>query len=239
MDTPNKKHLKESNQNGLSNIIEHFIESSYCSPFSFDVYTQNHEEYILEFNQKKRDGLDKLIIKYELEYYSWLKDVADYVFSGIDYNKPPTEEVRELLDIDAEILRNENPKKVYENCFHIVDFLEKQKTDTKKSDEDEKSEFSILEWATIFYYADETKLLTDDKTIKARIEKFMEKHKIKTSFEMFKNKYNNAKNRINIKSDYPISKLNTITPFVKDNYSLAVAKIENDKLFLENERDDY
>lgn len=122
---------------GFKDIIEHYKETSYTSPLSFDVFTQNHEDYISEFNQKCNE-LDKLTKQYELEYYSWLKDVSNYVFNGIDYNKPPTDEVRELLNIDAEILRKQNPKKVYENCFWIVDFLEQQKVKTSEPQQSEK-----------------------------------------------------------------------------------------------------
>ncbi|HUH35292.1 MAG TPA: hypothetical protein VL022_05615 [Moheibacter sp.] len=110
-------------------MIEHYKETSYTSPLSFDVYTQNHNDYISEFYQK-RNEIDKLTLQYELEYYRRLKDVAGYVFNGIDYKNPPTDEVRELLDIDVEILKNKNPKKVYDNCFWIVDFLEQQTAET-------------------------------------------------------------------------------------------------------------
>ena len=70
--------------------------------------------------------------------------------------------------------------------------------------------FSVLEWATIFYYADETKLLSESRKIKDRMEEFMMKHEINTTFQNFKTKYYNAKKRINEKNDYPIDKFSLI-----------------------------
>ncbi len=78
-----------------------------------------------------------------------------------------------------------------------------------------ESPFSVLEWATIFYYADETKLLTENRLIKTRLEQFMSKHQINTTFNNFKTKYYEAKKRINEKNDYPINKLELIIPFLK------------------------
>lgn len=60
-----------------------------------------------------------------------------------------------------------------------------------------ESPFSVLEWATIFYYADETKLLTESRLIKTRLEQFMNKHQINTTFNNFKTKYYEAKKQIN------------------------------------------
>lgn len=56
-----------------------------------------------------------------------------------------------------------------------------------------ESPFSVLEWATIFYYADETKLLTESRLIKTRLEQFMSKHQINTTFDNFKTTYYEAK----------------------------------------------
>jgi hypothetical protein len=102
-----------------------------------------------------------------------------------------------------------------------------------------ESPFSVLEWATIFYYADETKLLTESRLIKTRLEQFMNKHKINTTFDNFKTKYYEAKKRINEKKDYPISKLELIIPFLKENYKQTVAKVENDIFFLEENKPEY
>jgi len=98
--------------------------------------------------------------------------------------------------------------------------------------------FSALEWATIFYYADETNLLPDLKTTKASMQSFMTKHDVKTTLDSFKSKYYEAKRRINIKNNYPIAKLDSIIPFLKENYPQTVTKVENEKTFLNQEQPD-
>lgn len=102
-----------------------------------------------------------------------------------------------------------------------------------------ESPFSVLEWATIFYYADETKLLTESRIIKTRLKQFMSKHQINTTFDNFKTKYYEAKKRINEKNDYPINKLELIIPFLKENYKQTVTKVENDIIFLEENKPEY
>jgi len=103
----------------------------------------------------------------------------------------------------------------------------------------QQSQFSVLEWATIFYYADETKLLPESKAVKDRWEQFMNKHSITTTSDTFKKNYYDAKKRINEKNDFPIDKLNLIMPFIKENYPQVVTKIENDITFLESEQTEY
>lgn len=102
-----------------------------------------------------------------------------------------------------------------------------------------ESPFSVLEWATIFYYADETKLLSESPLLKTRLEQFMSKHQINTTFDNFKTKYYEAKKRINKKNDYPINKLELIIPFLKENYKQTVTKVENDIIFLEENKPEY
>ncbi|HPW67728.1 MAG TPA: hypothetical protein PLS84_11700 [Salinivirgaceae bacterium] len=99
--------------------------------------------------------------------------------------------------------------------------------------------FSVLEWATIFYYADETKLLTESRLIKTRLEQFMSKHQINTTFDNFKTKYYEAKKRINEKNDYPINKLELIIPFLEENYKQTVTKVYNDITFLKENKPEY
>jgi hypothetical protein len=96
--------------------------------------------------------------------------------------------------------------------------------------------FSVLQWATIFYYADETNLLSESRLLKTRLEQFMSKHQIETTFGNLINKYYEAKRRLNIKNDYPINKLELIKPFLKENYKQTVTKVENDIFFLKEEK---
>lgn len=102
-----------------------------------------------------------------------------------------------------------------------------------------ESPFSVLEWATIFYYADETNLLPESRFIKVKMEQFMSKHNVTTTPENFKTKYYDAKRRINEKNDYPIKKLETIIPFLEENYKQTVTKVKNDITFLEEEKPEY
>ncbi len=102
-----------------------------------------------------------------------------------------------------------------------------------------ESPFSVLEWATIFYYADETNLLPENRTINARIEQFINKYKIDTTIKYFRTQYYEAKKRINKKNDYPINKLELIIPFLKENYKQTVTKVENDIIFLEENKPEY
>lgn len=102
-----------------------------------------------------------------------------------------------------------------------------------------ESPFSVLEWATIFYYADETKLLPENRIISERMKEFMSKHQINTTFDNFKAKYYEAKKRINEKNDYPINKLELIIPFLKENYKQTVTKVENDIIILEENKPEY
>lgn len=95
--------------------------------------------------------------------------------------------------------------------------------------------FSVKEWATIFYYADETKLLPLSKSLSERIKVFIKKHDIETTFDYFRKEYYNAKKRINVVTDFPIAKLEVIIPFLKSNYNQTVVKVENDIIILKEE----
>ena len=99
--------------------------------------------------------------------------------------------------------------------------------------------FSVLEWATIFYYADETKLLPAHNTTQERMKQFMIDHSVSTTFNSFKSKYYTAKKRINISNDYPIDKLKLILPYLEENYKQTVTKVKNDIMILENEKHGY
>ena len=104
----------------------------------------------------------------------------------------------------------------------------------EKNSNDVYSSFSVLEWATIFYYVDDTKLLPQHKHVKQRMQHFMKVHGFSTSFETFKNRYYDAKSRINKENNYPIYKLEFIIPFLNKHYKQAVAKVENDIIFLKD-----
>ncbi|AOW10491.1 hypothetical protein [Flavobacterium gilvum] len=122
-----------------------------------------------------------------------------------------------------------------------INYLEKISNhliEPEKLNNDSDQTFSIMEWATIFYYADETESLSDGKTKKERMNSFLEDNNINTTVKSFKNKYHIATKRINNVNDYPIKKLKLIIPFMKSKYSKSITKIENDIDFLTNELSD-
>lgn len=132
----------------------------------------------------------------------------------------------------------EHYKQYYKRVLeHLYSFKEIKQTQPPQ--QANKSAFSVLEWATIFYYADETKLLSENLTIKARIEQFINKYEINTTINYFRTQYYKAKNRINKKNDYPINKLELIIPFLKENYNKTVTKVENDIIFLKKNTTEY
>jgi len=110
----------------------------------------------------------------------------------------------------------------------------KKKQKNKNSND---SQFSVFEWATIFYYVEEVKLISG-RTKKDRMKQFMKKHKIETTYKFFKTKYYNANNRLNKKNNYPIYKLEVVIPFLKENYGQTVTKVQNDITFLKEESTD-
>jgi len=133
MKIKNRDGWKIKGQDDIKIILGYFKETAHQSPLSFDVFTQNYDDYISEFNQK-HNQIDNLIIDYELKLYCWLKDVANYVFRGIDYKDQRHKTFVDEQNIEAEMLKGKNPKKVYDNCFRIVEFLEQQ-SNKDKADE--------------------------------------------------------------------------------------------------------
>lgn len=154
-------------------------------------------------------------------YHEWLKDEIEIVNKWIG---EPSKDLQVRIEIDKykQFLDNEIKQNKPLPPQPIV-----------------KSPFSVLEWATIFYYADETKLLSESRLLKTRLEQFMSKHQVNTTPVNFNNSYYEAKRRINKKADYPINKLESIIPFLIENYKQAVTKVENDIIILEENKPDY
>ncbi len=162
--------------------------------------------------------------EHKFDYYTYY-DGEEFIDIGIqkgldvDYYKQYFKRVLEYLKIGfVEEIMNE-----------------KEDNNTKQNNVD-KWNFSVLEWATIFYYAYETKLLSDEKNTIEKIKQFLKQHNIATTINSFKNKYYEAKKRINEKNDYPISKLKKIIPFLTKNYPETVTKLQNDIEYLEDEK---
>jgi len=177
------------------------------------------EKYKTDYLSISTKSMKEIFIKEQIELYTYanhrFKRFGDY--ANETYNKylPLFIEALEYWNTEFQNLKALPPQPIVE------------------------SPFSVLEWATIFYYADETKLLTESRLIKTRLEQFMSKHQINTTFDNFKTKYYEAKKRINEKNNYPINKLELIIPFLKENYKQTVTKVENDITFLEENKPEY
>ncbi|MFD2518215.1 hypothetical protein [Salinimicrobium flavum] len=116
----------------------------------------------------------------------------------------------------------------------VTDQSESEELQNTKSD---NNQFSVLQWATIFYYVDESEFSTSTDTKINRMEQFMKEQSINTTLNNFKKNYYEAKNRINKKNDYPIRKLEPLIQYMEDNYPTTVNLIETDLRFLEEEND--
>ncbi|MDA0197039.1 MAG: hypothetical protein O2951_18715 [Bacteroidetes bacterium] len=160
----------------------------------------------------------------------------------IDFNRDSR--FKHLADYNIASIFNttENPTKVNDEfLLRLYDMMVELREEADEILEKEKinSPYSGLEWATIFYYAHQTKLLPESNTLKEYMEQFMEKHSIQTTFKYFRSKYYDSKKRIYQKGDYPINKLKKIIPFLRDNYHQTVTKVENEITFLQTEKPDY
>lgn len=234
--------MKKKEITGLNNIRYISITLGGLNPDNVDyIYNKRLQKFYYQNSSQKEITNNDEGLKYD-EQGNIINATFNKIY-GTGLQIPETTFIENELNIINKIDLTQLKNSQKDLVRFYKQYLEaKQQTSEPQQPEkgaDTNSQYSVLEWATIFYYADETKLLTDDKTAKARIEKFMNKHSITTTFDNFKNNYHKAKKRINEINDFPISKLNNIIPFVKENYKQAVTKIENDINFLENESDDY
>lgn len=127
----------------------------------------------------------------------------------------------------------------YENIYRIASEKNQQEKINPAEPQQNDMKFSVLEWATIFYYADETKLLSGGRVKTKRMEEFINKHNLTSTFDSFRNSYYEACNRINNLNNFPIAKLDLIMPFLEEYYKPTITKVENDIIFLEENKSDY
>jgi len=131
-------------------------------------------------------------------------------------------------------------KDIYMTILEALDKLVREISEyTEAPNKKNNSQFSVLEWATIFYYAYKNDDYT--KEVIESISKFIKKHNITTSSKNLKNKYYEAIKGINTTNNYSIEKLEKIKPFLKKNYKKTydVIKDDIDRLKYEKkERDD-
>ncbi|WP_189604704.1 hypothetical protein [Salinimicrobium marinum] len=100
-----------------------------------------------------------------------------------------------------------------------------------------KNGFSILQWATIFYYAEDSGLLPKDNTKENQMQQFISEHPFHTTMNSFKNKYSMAKKQINRTHDYPLKKLELLIPYLEKNYPKTIGRVQNDLTFLKEEKE--
>lgn len=203
----------------------------------------------IESTQKLEKEFDKLADEYKEEYghdipwgsYIFEFKIKPRIDKIQDINQRINEYKKEKLMYHKRSLSNSYFIGETEITKRIIPLIENEIQFLQITEQEINNEnpFSVLEWATIFYYADETKLLSDSHHIKNRMEYFMKKHQLNTTFDNFKTKYYEAKKRINEKNNYPVNKLKKIIPFLKDNYKQTVTKVENELSFLEENNFDY
>lgn len=159
-----------------------------------------------------------------IQYYEKLKKA---VYENQKFSKQVISQQNNIIKTDKE--------REFLNKNHF-DKKEPESHNNKNCTDENK--FSVKEWAIIFYYADQLKLLYESTNLTNKMKDFIHKNKIIKSLSNFKNEYYSAKKRINITNDFPIKKLESIIPYMKINFPTTVTKIENDIIFLQEEMPD-
>lgn len=102
-----------------------WLSESYKSPFEYNVFKQEYQIYFDEVNAKRSD-LTALNLHYEIDFFEWLKELAEIAQTGFDLKNPPPQDYIESKKIELELFEGRNPKFVFDNCFMILNFLSKQ-----------------------------------------------------------------------------------------------------------------
>lgn len=231
--------IKESYKAGFKAGVEYFIQNHTVSNDTLygitgkDYKRNLHNLYYHHTELKREGGWRLFLIGFSHRFNS--VDIYRYgYYAGI---------VSQL-----ELVKSKHSSIFHDFEKHIeateqINKLPPQQTATKKDklkaelDNYGEGSISALQWATIFYYAREVKQL-ESGDIHTQLSKFMSDHKVTLSKNSVRNKYYEAKKRINIKIDYPITKLKSLLPFLRENYNQVVAKVENDIIFLQNKEPD-
>lgn len=230
--TINGKYYLEFYLKGYNEGATYFKEN-YTLPPNV-LYVENAKPYVMDlhhncFHKEIRFGFNG--------WYSFKKSypmlISQKVIKEFGYYAGIISMVEELASNHPRLFETFENCEQSENSESGIKEGEVQKT--AKGKQSPNSEFSVFEWATIFYYADTTKLLSDENTTIDKIRTFIEKHKIQTSESNFKNEYINARKRINDLNNYPIKKLNKILPFIKKHYKETITQVKNDIIYLQNE----
>ncbi|MCK9291652.1 MAG: hypothetical protein WCR58_12320 [Bacteroidales bacterium] len=149
--------------------------------------------------------------------------------------------IKDLIELHRGLSGYEHTdRKLVNKAQKFIEFLN-SKQETKKE------EYSVLQWATIFYYAEITSLTSGSTTKDGRMQDFIKKHNIQTrskeeqrlkqaSIKSFRNTYYKVCHRM--AKDYPIAKLEGIIPFLEKNYKKVVNKVLNDIEYLKEEQEE-
>jgi hypothetical protein len=217
---PNEPYKSTSNE--FEFLLGNMVDFTKDTKYDHIAYKSFAQDFCISFNR-----LSKQLQQNELA--EWVEKIDNGFYLDI------------ALIVDKPVIYKENKwKNNYRLMKNLVlNGVELEPENNTNKPPQQVNNFSVLEWATIFYYADETKLLPEHRFIKKRMEKFMESHNISTTFNSFKNHYHNAKKRINIDNNYPIDKLELILPFLEKNYKQAVTLIDRDISFLLSEKSEY
>lgn len=96
--------------------------------------------------------------------------------------------------------------------------------------------FSVFQWATIFYYADNCNLVPKKEYKKETRKAFIKLYHLDTTPAYFGKCYDKVNKRLNSTKDYPIEMLQAIIPFMKKNYKKTALIIKGNIEFLIEEK---
>lgn len=206
------------------NINNTYEEKLQKTLTAFDAYFK-HNGII-----KPSDGTD---------YFHWLAIAfPDESFSFIISAADNPNYFKMFHDYKERLFNNSNWNDEKEREYLQKHFFAEPQPTERLGEPQQGFDFSVLEWATIFYYAEQCNLLPEYSSKENAMQDFMERFNISKSFSNFKNKYyTNVVKAINKTNTYPIGKLEKILPFLEDNFKATIPKVENDISFLQENKD--
>lgn len=251
-----KSKFEVINSEIIQPIKQKATELNICNPEKIETLWNNNISEIENLHNEVNENEVKHIVNQKDKYLHFRLNAPRNLFTQNDFAPVFFDELDEILkelfkDFD-EYKKNEfdslPPNSVDLNLttFFLKDLknLEVKTpeqiniTGTEIPKQKNKSSFSALEWATIFYYAETTKLLPESRFKSDKMKQFIDNHDVGTTIGNFKNKYHEAERRINKHLDYPIKKLDIILPFLTENYSATVTFVENDIDYLKENMSD-
>ncbi|MFK2818989.1 hypothetical protein U0L90_02580 [Flavobacteriaceae sp. LMIT009] len=230
------------------------IKKDIVKTIKYEVDTNNYDPTEIDLERFEEERRRKESIDFSEEYINAVRGTIETKLEYDNAEMPETIEIQNIYETIIEANGNlesylNTSKDIFNRYVEVIgndlpqSFFKKLKekeilSNSKKHklDYNTENDFSVFEWATIFYYVFEKKLLKPSNTIKEAWEQFMSDHKIGTTTNTFKTNYYSAKRRLHSTQDYPIKKLEKIMPFIEKNYKQALTSLINDKEFLEYEQ---